>query len=63
MSFNNCEKSQLRNWSKMWKIFYVGENLHRCHEIETTVMNSRYADSTKRKWRRDIDQWIESRGE
>ena len=57
----HCERSRLRDWSKMWKMFYIGNNLKRCYEIETAVMNSDYAYSSKRKWRRNIDTWLARR--
>ncbi len=63
-----CEKSQLRDWSKMWKMHYIGfekdttgPHFDACEKIENTVKNSDYADSTKKKWQHEIDRWLEAR--
>ena len=54
---NNSEKSQLRDWSKLWKMFYLGGKMGRCADLEKTVKASDYADSTKKKGYNDLDEW------
>lgn len=52
-----CERSQLRDLSKLWKMFYVGNKMDKCVEIENKIKNSNYAESSKQKWLKANAKW------
>ena len=53
----NCERSWLRDCSKMYKMHYLGNNMGKCVEIENAVKNSDYGDASKKKWQKNVDAW------
>ena len=57
-----CEKSLLRTQSKHWKIVYVSnlsrkEKEARILSIEKAVYNHGFADSTTKKWMKNLLKW------
>lgn len=45
----------------MYKMFWLGDKIDRCHRLEQSIMKGDYTLTSKKRWFRDIEAWKKAR--